>query len=220
MAAIDETKVVGRGSVNFASEKDIDEFVEPSRQVRTRRDGARRLAALSPDTRHLRPAAGRRADAAREGAAGHREQRADARVRHGGVEVLARLRPRDDAAEHPAALRAAEGLRRRDADPGRRRADHARGVRQRGAQRDRLPLHGHVVERDLRRLSVRRGADPLLPAASAGRGAAAQVQDRVRGLHRGSRARVDQRHRLAREDPGRQARLPRSRLPAARRSCR
>jgi sulfite reductase beta subunit-like hemoprotein len=27
MAAIDETKVVGRGSVNFASEKDIDEFV-------------------------------------------------------------------------------------------------------------------------------------------------------------------------------------------------
>jgi hypothetical protein len=27
MAAIDESKVVGRGSVNFASEKDIDEFV-------------------------------------------------------------------------------------------------------------------------------------------------------------------------------------------------
>ena len=27
MAAIDERKVVGRGSVNFASEKDIDEFV-------------------------------------------------------------------------------------------------------------------------------------------------------------------------------------------------
>ena len=30
-------------------------------------------------------------------------------------------------------------------DPGRRRADHARGVRQRRAQRDRLPLHGHVA---------------------------------------------------------------------------
>ena len=58
-------------------------------------------------------------------------------------------------------------------------------------------------------VSVRRGADALLPAASARRGAAAQVQDRVRGLHRGSRARVDQRHRLAREDSGRQARLPR-----------
>ena len=28
MAAIDETRVVGRGSVNFASEKDIDEFVD------------------------------------------------------------------------------------------------------------------------------------------------------------------------------------------------
>ena len=27
MAAIDQTSVVGRGSVNFASEKDIDEFV-------------------------------------------------------------------------------------------------------------------------------------------------------------------------------------------------
>ena len=27
MAAIDESKIVGRGSVNFASEKDIDEFV-------------------------------------------------------------------------------------------------------------------------------------------------------------------------------------------------
>ena len=91
----------------------------------------------------------------------------------------------------------------------RRGADHARGVRQRRAQRHRLPLHGHLAQRDLRRLSLRRGADALLPAAPAGRRAAAQVQDRVRGLHRGSRAGVDQRHRLARENPGRPARLPR-----------
>ncbi len=43
------------------------------------------------------------------------------------------------------------------------------------------PTCRHVAQRDLRRVAVRRGADALLPAASAGRVAAAQVQDRVRG---------------------------------------
>ena len=46
-------------------------------------------------------------------------------------------------------------------------SDHARGVRQLGAQHHRLPVRRHVRRRDLRRDAVRRGADALLPAASA-----------------------------------------------------
>ena len=68
--------------------------------------------------------------------------------------------------------------------------------------------------------AVRRSADALLPASSAGGEAAAQVQDRVRGLPRGSRVRVDQRHRLARAHPGRHSAASASPSPAARRSCR
>ena len=184
MAAIDETRVVGRGSVNFASEKDIDEFVNLL--------GKFESGEMAPDDwrryRLTRGTYGQRQDGvqmlrvkAPQGVVSSGQMRAFATV---AVEVLARVRPCDDAAEHPAALRAAEGLRGRDAHPRRRGPDHARGLRQRRSQRDRLPLHGHVVERDLRRLSLCRGADPLLPAASARRGAAAQVQDRVRGLHR------------------------------------
>ena len=74
-----------------------------------------------------------------------------------------------------------------------------------------MPVCGHVGHRGLRGRTLRRGADALLPAASAGRVIAPQVQDRVRGLHRGSRVRVDQRHRLARPHRGRPPRLPRDR---------
>ena len=52
--------------------------------------------------------------------------------------------------------------------------------------------------RGVRRHAVCRGADALLPASSAQLVAAAQVQDRLRGLPRRSREDRDQRHRLAR----------------------
>ena len=74
------------------------------------------------------------------------------------------------------------------------------------------PYAGVVGRRDLRRHAVRRGADALLPAPSAQRRAAAQVQDRLRRVPRGSRARLDQRHRLARARSWTAARgLPRDR---------
>ncbi len=57
---------------------------------------------------------------------------------------------------------------------------------------------GHRRRRGLRRHAVRRGADAVLPAPSAVGVAAAQVQDRLRGLRRGSRLHRHQRHRLAR----------------------
>jgi sulfite reductase beta subunit-like hemoprotein len=49
--------------------------------------------------------------------------------------------------------------------------------------------------------TVQRSADALLPASSAQFVAAAQVQDCVRGLLRGSRLHRDQRHRLPRAHP-------------------
>ena len=115
MAAIDETKVVGRGSVNFASEKDIDEFVDLL--------GKFERGEMAPDDwrryRLTRGTYGQRQDGvqmlrvkAPQGVVSSGQMRAFA---DRGVEVLARLRPRHDAAEHPAPLRAAEGLRRRDA---------------------------------------------------------------------------------------------------------
>ena len=66
------------------------------------------------------------------------------------------------------------------------------------------PYAGTSDNEDLRRHAVRRGADALLPAASARGDAAAQVQDRLRRLPRGSRGRLDQRHRLARAHRRRQ----------------
>ena len=54
--------------------------------------------------------------------------------------LLARLRPHHDAAEHPVPFRQAARRRAGDAAAGRRRADHARGVRQLGAEHHRLPV--------------------------------------------------------------------------------
>jgi hypothetical protein len=115
MAAIDERKVVGRGSVNFASEKDIDEFVDLL--------GKFERGEMAPDDwrryRLTRGTYGQRQDGVQmlrvKAPQGVVSSGPDARVRHRRREVLARLRPRDDAAEHPAPLRAPEGLRRRDA---------------------------------------------------------------------------------------------------------
>jgi sulfite reductase beta subunit-like hemoprotein len=66
-----------------------------------------------------------------------------------------------------------------------------------------LPVGGRVGRRAVRRHAVRRSPDAVLPAAQAQRIAAAQVQDRLRGLPRGPRAHGDSRHRLARGRPGR-----------------
>ena len=85
-----------------------------------------------------------------------------------------------------------------------------------------MPICRGRARRGLRRHAVR-GSDDALPAApSAQLGAAAQVQDRVRGLRlRGSRGDVDQRSRVARgAGPGRVGRADSaSAWRAAPRSC-
>ena len=82
------------------------------------------------------------------------------------------------------------------------------------------PYAGTSDDRDLRCHAVRRGDDALLPAPSAQRRAAAQVQDRLRRLH----ARITRSRRSTTSAGARAssmaARVPRDASPAARRSCR
>ena len=202
MAAMDDPETLGRARLSFANEADIDEFVDMLAQFER--------GEIAPDQwrafRLLRGTYGQRqTDDAQmmrvkipQGILDARAARRAGRRRRA---VLARLRPHHDAAEHPVPLRQAARRRAGDARPRRRRPDDARGVRQLGAQHHRLPVRRRVGRRGVRRHAVRRGDDALLPAPSAELVAAAQVQDRLRGLRRGSRRRGDQRHRLARARP-------------------
>ena len=94
---------------------------------------------------------------------------ADARAGRRRRQVLARVRPHHDAAEHPVPLRAAEGRGAGDARP-RRRPASPRGrraaTRCETSPRARTPAS---PRRGVRRHAVRRGDDALLPAASARR---------------------------------------------------
>ena len=203
MSAMDDTTTLGRGRPSFAL-RPISTSSPTRWQVRERRDRARPVARVPAGARHVRPApGGRRPDAAREDPAGRAHRTAGSRARRRRRAVLPGLRAHHDAAEHPAALPEAARRRARDAPPRRRGPDDARGLRQLGAQHHRLPVGGRRRRRAVRRHAVRRSADALLPAAQAQRVAAAQVQDRLRGLRRGSRAHGDSRHRLARGRPGR-----------------
>ena len=76
MSVVDDPKTFGRARLSFASEADIDEFVDDARAVRARRADARSVARVPAGARHLRPAAGgRRADAARQDSAGRADER-------------------------------------------------------------------------------------------------------------------------------------------------
>ena len=167
MAAIDDPKTLGRARLSFATEADVDEFVRDPRPVRAGRTRSRPMAHVPPAARHLRAAAGRRPDDPRQDPAGDLMDAQLARARRRRRALVARLRPHHDAAEHAVPLRAAARRRAVDAPPGRRRPDDARGVRQLGPQHHGLPLRRRPRRRGVRRDAVRRGADPLLPAASA-----------------------------------------------------
>ena len=169
------------------------------------------MAHVPPAARHLRAAAGRRPDDPHQDPAGPDGRPPGAGLRRRGRALVARLRPHHHPAEHAVPLRPAEG-RAGAARPHRGgRPDDARGVRQLGPQHHDQPLRRRPRRRGVRRDAVRRGADPLLPRPSPEQQAAAQVQDRVRGLRRRSHLRRDQRHRLVRADQGRRPRLPRHR---------
>ena len=116
-----------------------------ARQVRARRDLARRLAAIPARARHLRAAAGRRADAADQGPAGHRHRRSQMRALAGVAARYSRgfchVTTRQNIQYHFVQLNVVEEAMR---DARRRGADDARGVRQLGAQHHRLPVRRHV----------------------------------------------------------------------------
>ena len=185
MAATEDRETLGRARLSFADEADIDEFVDDARPLRERRDRAGRVARLPAAARHVRPAADRRRAMLRvKIPQGILDAAAAERARGRRRALLARLRPHHHPPEHPAPLHQAARCRAGDAAPRRGRADDARGVRQLGAQHHRVPVRRRRRRRAVRRDAVRRGADALPAAPSAQLVAAAQVQDRLRGLHR------------------------------------
>ena len=216
MAATEDRDTLGRARLSFAKQQDVDDFVDMLDKFER--------GEITPDEwrvfRLVRGTYGQRqlGDESMlrikipQGILDVRAARGRGRRRRA---LLARLRPHHHAPEHPAALPQAARRRARDAPARRRRPDDARGVRQLGAQHHRLPVLGGGRRRAVRRDAVCRGADALPAAAPAQRHAAAQVQDRLRGLHPRSHRRGDQRHRLdrARAHRGRAdtARLPRHR---------
>ena len=199
MAATEDRDTLGRARLSFAKQQDVDEFVDMLDKFER--------GEITPDEwrvfRLVRGTYGQRqlGDASMlrikipQGILDVRQLEARGGRRRA---LLARVRPHHHAAEHPAALPQAARRRARDAPSRRRRPDHARGVRQLGAQHHRLPVLGRGRRRALRRDAVCRGADALSAAPPAQRHAAAQVQDRLRGLHPRSHRRGHQRHRLDR----------------------
>ena len=210
MAGVD-ANTMGRARLDFADEHDIDEFVDVL--------GKYERGEISPEDwrrfRLVRGTYGQRQDGVQmlrikipQGIVTSSQMRALAGVAARHSRGFCHVTTRQNIQYHFVKLDVVEEVMR---DARRRRDDDARSVRQLGAQHHRLSVRRDVRDRDLRRHAVRRGADALLPASSAGGEAAAQVQDRVRRLPRGSRVRLDQRHRLARAHHGRQARVPRDR---------
>ncbi len=133
-------------------------------------------------------------------------------ARRGGRALVARLRPRHDPPEPAAPLREAPRPGEDDRPPRRGGPDDARGLRQLGPQRHRLPLRRRRTRRGVRRHAVRGGVHAALPAPPAEREPAAQVQGGLRGVPGGPRFRGDQRHRLAGARARHRERAARARL--------
>jgi hypothetical protein len=167
------------------------------------------VARLPARPRHVRATpARRRVDGSRQDPPGDPRRGAAARPRRSGRDVLARLRPRDDAPERAVPLRPPPRRGEGDARARGGGAHHARGLRQLGPQRDGLPVGGRRQGRGLRRDAVRGGAHPLLPAPPPELFPPSEVQDRVRRLRGRPRLHRDQRHRLAGADRRGPPRLP------------
>ena len=184
MAVTDDARTLGRARLDFADERDIDEFVDML--------GKFERDEISPEDwrrfRLVRGTYGQRQDNVQmlrikipQGILTGSQMRALADVAARYSRGFCHVTTRQNIQFHFVPLSV---VRDRHARAGGRRPDDARGVRQLGAQHHRLPVHRDVTGRGLRRHAVRRSADALLPASSARREAAAQVQDRLRGLRR------------------------------------
>ena len=212
MAAIDDPKTLGRARLSFAKESDIDEFADML--------GKFERGEITPDQwrgfRLLRGTYGQRQTddshmmrlKAPQGMLTADQLYALADVAEQFSRGFGHITTRQNIQLHFVKL---TRCRNRDAPHRRGRHDHARGVRQLGAQHHGLCVCRHLGVRAVRRHAVLRDDDAILPAPPAQLVAAAQVQDRLRRVRRGSRQGGHQRHRLARPGRERPPRLPRSR---------
>ena len=185
MAAVDDPKTYGRARLGFADQADVDEFADTLDRFERGEIGpdawrAFRLVRGTYGQRQAEDAQMLRVKIPQGILTGPAAPRARRRRRP----LFARLRSHHDPAERAVSFHEAARRRAGDAPDGRRRADDARGVRQRGPNHHRLPARRRRRRRGVRRHAVRRGADPPSAAASAQLEAAAQVQDRFRGMPR------------------------------------
>ena len=186
MAIAQDRETFGRTRLSFANEADIDEFVAMLERFERGEIDAGRVARASAcsaaPTDSGRPAM-RRCCASRFRRACSRATQLDALadVAERYSRGFGHITTRQNIQFHFVKLHDVEPAMRELADG---RPDHARGVRQLGAQHHGVPVRRASRRRGVRRHAVRRSADALPAAPSAQLGAAAQVQDRLRGLLR------------------------------------
>ena len=189
MAAIEDRNTLGRARLSFADEADIDEFVTMLERFERGEIDAGRVARLPAAARHLRPAAG----GGRVRCCASRSRRASSPRRSWTRWPTSRERysrgfghitTRQNIQFHFVKLHDVEPAMRRLAEAGlTTREACGNSVRNITG----CPYAGRRRRRAVRRHAVRRGDDALPAAASAQLVAAAQVQDRLRGLRRRSR---------------------------------
>ena len=203
MAAVDDPKTLGRTRLSFANEAEIDEFAATLDKFERGELTAGPVARLPAGARQLRPAPGRRADDPGQDPAGHPRRGPARRPWPTSADTWSRgfghITTRQNVQFHFVQPHDVEKV---DA-PHRGGGPHlARGLRQRRPQHHRLPLRRGGRGRGLRRHALRGGDDALPAAPSLQLLAAAQVQDRLRGLRlRGPRPHRHQRPRLPRAHP-------------------
>ena len=186
MAGVD-ANTMGRARLDFADERDIDEFVDVL--------GKYERGEISPEDwrrfRLVRGTYGQRQDGVQmlrikipQGIVTSSQMRALAGVAARHSRGFCHVTTRQNIQYHFVKLDVVEEVMRTLADEGMTTRE-ACGNSVRNITG--CPYAGTSDTRDLRRHAIRRGDDALLPAASARGEAAAQVQDRIRRLQRGSR---------------------------------
>ena len=210
MPAVEHPSTLGRARLSFADEADIDEFVDDPRALRARRADPRPVAGLPSRAGDLRPAPVGDASMLRvkipQGILDGPQLQALADVADQYSRGFGHITTRQNIQLHFLQLHDVEKAMRRLAEVG---PHHPRSLRQLGPQHHRVPLRGSVAGRSLRRDPLRGSPHEVPAPPSPELDPAPQVQDRLRGLPRGSLAEPHQRPRpSARFRASGTARLP------------